>query len=494
MTSTTKRIDYSQRDQAGVCTFYVPLKIRPGISLQLFDDYWRDVHGPVCARLPGQHQYWQFHVARNEGGVWPESFPEIKYTIEEEYQFDGIPELTFRSEADLQRWFNAAAILMSDEHNVFSKTVGYTTKPGNSRTFVDYIPTGDPNGNLNVVKLHVMVKKAHNISVDEFRSYMWNTFAPAMIKSEHVLKFRLHLLEEHDNSETLPPAPGVSHYEAPEDQFQAVFEIAFEDHLAMEMFFTSDVYAAAIKDQPRYVRQICCFPERDAYTFVYEDKMTLSGQRGSTIAQHITDIGAVNQVQSEILDLMIYWKQNGASPASPSTSAHASNGHASNGSATSAYRNAVLDDKDLQAGLNSINPKFGDLCTRVAGEVWGQPLIDQKTKALITIAIDVVNQGQNGPGSPFGAHVDMAMKQGATREEIEELLLFMCAYAGFNKAAGCFGKLNEILGPAAPAQPAATPNGGGATGYGELFASRGAEAADDGQSTGYGDLFAAKKR
>jgi 4-carboxymuconolactone decarboxylase len=112
------------------------------------------------------------------------------------------------------------------------------------------------------------------------------------------------------------------------------------------------------------------------------------------------------------------------------------------------YKNAVLDDKELQAGLRGINPRFGDLCTRVAGEVWGLPLISQKVKALITIAVDVVNQDHVGPGNPFGAHVTMAMKQGATREEIEELLLFMCAYAGFNKAAGCFGALNELLGPA----------------------------------------------
>jgi len=109
------------------------------------------------------------------------------------------------------------------------------------------------------------------------------------------------------------------------------------------------------------------------------------------------------------------------------------------------YNNAVLDDQELQAGLKSINPKFGDFCTRVAGEAWGLPLIDQKTKALITIAIDVVNQDQTGPGNHFGAHVNMAMKQGATKEEIEELLLFMCVYAGFNKAAGCFGVLEEMF-------------------------------------------------
>jgi 4-carboxymuconolactone decarboxylase len=109
------------------------------------------------------------------------------------------------------------------------------------------------------------------------------------------------------------------------------------------------------------------------------------------------------------------------------------------------YKNAVLDDMDLQKALKNINPKFGDFVTRVAGEAWGLPLIDQKTKALITIAVDVVNQDQVGPGSPFAAHVNMALQQGATRDEIEELLVFMCVYAGFNKVAGCFGSLNEIL-------------------------------------------------
>lgn len=108
-------------------------------------------------------------------------------------------------------------------------------------------------------------------------------------------------------------------------------------------------------------------------------------------------------------------------------------------------KNAVRDDKQLQADLKAINPKFGDFVIRVAGEAWDLPLIDQKTKALITIAVDVVNQDHAGPGNPFGAHVHMAMQQGATREEIEELLLFMCVYAGFNKAAGCFGALKELL-------------------------------------------------
>lgn len=106
--------------------------------------------------------------------------------------------------------------------------------------------------------------------------------------------------------------------------------------------------------------------------------------------------------------------------------------------------NAVLGDPELQSALKGINQKFGDFCIRAAGEVWGLPLIDQKTKAFLTIAIDVVNANESGPGTPFAAHVMMARKQGATDAELEELLLFMCVYAGFNKAAGAFGRLNEI--------------------------------------------------
>ena len=50
------------------------------------------------------------------------------------------------------------------------------------------------------------------------------------------------------------------------------------------------------------------------------------------------------------------------------------------------------------------------------------------------------------PETPSGPTCRMALKQGATRAEIEELLLFMCVYGGFNKAAACFGRLNEVLG------------------------------------------------
>ena len=112
-------------------------------------------------------------------------------------------------------------------------------------------------------------------------------------------------------------------------------------------------------------------------------------------------------------------------------------------SQASPLHNAVLDDYGLQAQLSDINEAFGEFCTRVAGEVWGLPLIDQRTKALMAIAIDVANQGLT-VDSAFEAHVRMALEQAISFEQIEEALLFCCVYAGFNKVAPAFVRLRQI--------------------------------------------------
>ena len=108
-----------------------------------------------------------------------------------------------------------------------------------------------------------------------------------------------------------------------------------------------------------------------------------------------------------------------------------------------APENAVLDDPVLLAALRDVHPVYGDLLIRVAGEVWGQPLIDQRTKVLISIAVDVVNQGLL-PGFAYEPHIRMALKQGVTFAELEELLLFLSVYAGFPKVTPAFVRLSAI--------------------------------------------------
>ena len=61
--------------------------------------------------------------------------------------------------------------------------------------------------------------------------------------------------------------------------------------------------------------------------------------------------------------------------------------------------------------LTTIDPESGDFCIRASGEIFGKPLLSRKTKALIAIAVDVVEQLS---GVPFKNHVDIALTQGTT--------------------------------------------------------------------------------
>ena len=297
-----RKADYSLRDQEAQVTFYLNLWKRKGISLEIFYNYWKNVHGPVCARLPGQYQYWQFHIAHNEGGLWPTSGNIVNASAPEE-QFDAIAELTFQTEQERQTWFRAAAILMDDEYNIFSKAIGYTTSPGNSITYVDCIENGAPNGKVGALKYHCMIRKADTVTVEEFRQYLKEKLIPAMAGDDRVVKLRLHLFDEVDN--TRPPAPGVSHYEAPELQYQAALEIGFWNRLDMELLLESEAYQQAVKEYPRYIKHFKPFPERSVYTFVYEGQMTLAGQRSAKVADLILRIGAANQLKQDVVSLML---------------------------------------------------------------------------------------------------------------------------------------------------------------------------------------------
>lgn len=294
--------DYSKRDENGVVVFFVPLWKRDGITLDLFDDYWSNVHGPVCSRLPGQHQYWQFHVAHAERGTWPE-LEDISYVTPESEQFDGIAELSFRNDDDRKTWFQAAGILMDDEHNPFKQAIGINTSEGNSITFVDGIEEEEPNGEQNYVKLFVTIKQNVRVSVEEFRRYLKDEFCPSLVPNKNMLKLRLHMFEEVDN--TRPPAAGVSHSQPEEEQFQACIEIAFSDRFEMERFFASDEYKSTEATQAKHFRQISVFPQRTVFTYVYDNLITLQGLRGTYTASLIRKIGATNQVKDDIMQLML---------------------------------------------------------------------------------------------------------------------------------------------------------------------------------------------
>lgn len=105
--------------------------------------------------------------------------------------------------------------------------------------------------------------------------------------------------------------------------------------------------------------------------------------------------------------------------------------------------NAVLADQELIEGLQKMDKDFAELCLDTSGKAYETPLIDQRTKILFAIVIDVVEQIK---GQPFENHLMMAKKQGVRKEELFELLLFLTIYVGFNKAGAYYGDIAKFYG------------------------------------------------
>jgi uncharacterized protein (TIGR02118 family) len=64
---------------------------RPGMALEAFRAYWRNVHGPLAAEIPVLHRYEQNHLAMSE------------YDKKEPPLYDGLAITWFASTADMKR-------------------------------------------------------------------------------------------------------------------------------------------------------------------------------------------------------------------------------------------------------------------------------------------------------------------------------------------------------------------------------------------------------
>jgi 4-carboxymuconolactone decarboxylase len=66
----------------------------------------------------------------------------------------------------------------------------------------------------------------------------------------------------------------------------------------------------------------------------------------------------------------------------------------------------------------------------LAGEIWTRPVLDLRTRSLITVAALAAGGRQQG----LELNIRMALNNGATRDEIVETLLHLAPYIGFPAA------------------------------------------------------------
>ena len=115
-------------------------------------------------------------------------------------------------------------------------------------------------------------------------------------------------------------------------------------------------------------------------------------------------------------------------------------------------RRMLGDDRaiEIRNAWAKLSPDFAHYVTTfLAGEIWSRPQLDLKTRSLVTIA---AMTALNRPNA-LRLNIDMALNNGASKDEILETLLQMAPYAGFPACWEALLIADEVLRKASqPAQ------------------------------------------
>ena len=293
---------FAARDDAAQMTTNGFLDRRDDVSPELFGLYWRDVHGPLAARIDGMHQYWQHHLDAPDASLLPGVVAEsgIDVTVSEAERLEGLAEVTFASEADRGGMgaSPAAGQLMEDEQNIFKGTYLHSSVAGNTRTLVDHGP-GIPQGEREAYHAILLIAENENSDSQAFRDLVTSDITAPLAAAEDVVKVRYHLFEGYDASGW--DTPNVDNDRTQDQAFDAWVEIAFTGRAAAQRAL-DDIGATLAS--PDLIAAIHAYPVRAAYTLVYDGRPTLAGLRGASVAETITAIGAENQRTLPVLQSM----------------------------------------------------------------------------------------------------------------------------------------------------------------------------------------------
>jgi len=108
-------------------------------------------------------------------------------------------------------------------------------------------------------------------------------------------------------------------------------------------------------------------------------------------------------------------------------------------------RRAVLGDAHVDRSLENrtaLTEEFQDFITRYAwGEIWTREGLPRHTRSLLTIAMMVaLNRSEE-----LALHLRAAANNGATRDEIKEVLLQTAIYCGVPAANSAFHLADKIF-------------------------------------------------
>ena len=101
---------------------------------------------------------------------------------------------------------------------------------------------------------------------------------------------------------------------------------------------------------------------------------------------------------------------------------------------------------NAQAGAENTERTWGAIgsfaCDFTMGELWSRPDLSRRDRSMVVLAALVTLGGQP---MEVRVHTRGALNHGMTREEVEEVLVHLSAYAGFPRAIGSFREVQEVF-------------------------------------------------
>lgn len=144
------------------------LKRKAGMSVEEFQGYWRDAHGPIAAKIPGVRRYIQSHTL-------PELYDEATPP-----DYDGVAELTYDT---AEAWERAQAspearVAAEDGRQFIGSAIRLLVTEA---PLVDAYP--DPNERQSMIKAIGMLMVKEGVPLDTFQRHWREVHGPINVKA-----------------------------------------------------------------------------------------------------------------------------------------------------------------------------------------------------------------------------------------------------------------------------------------------------------------------
>jgi uncharacterized protein (TIGR02118 family) len=213
------------------------LKRRSGMSPAAFRNHWREIHGPIAARLPGLRRYHQNHIVDTaQRGI---DYPRGPLTI------DGISELGFDDQQAMERAIKSDAMeaLAADEANLIDDIHVITAE----QHLVIPTPSAVP-----LLKRMSTLKRRQDVSPETFRHEWFEVHSLLVKRLPQVKGYTQNLVLDRRHGRSGP----ASREELPID---GIVELWFEDVSNLESAFRSPAGVTLMTHAREFIAEISTY-------------------------------------------------------------------------------------------------------------------------------------------------------------------------------------------------------------------------------------------